>query len=210
MQITFTSTPRMSTQEFQSRLRAAWLAIRFQTHPLVACTATSPSNKLDTTGYWLHYPLVDGITATVWANETVICHDHTTGSGLAASLKDAAKTADGSDNNSRAVLHFAPDPVVEGCFHLLFSSGHWITDGRGVFKMFDQMLAILNEEQSDFDSGAKKYAWGEEVKRLSVPLSVAMGQRQARDGDLLPESDEELGAFVKVLMEKEAEADVSH
>lgn len=165
----------MSPIDFASLICAAWLDVRFNLHPLVAATSNAPAQILDTAEYSLYYPLVTTESALRWAQETVFEHAPQTMSELVASLKIDSPTA----SSSRASLHFArsrdgPD------IHVILVTGHWITDGRGSFRILSRILQCLNKSPS----GA--YDWGDEVCRLSVPLAIACGRRTAKSGQLVP------------------------
>jgi hypothetical protein len=100
--------------------------------------------------------------------------------GLIQKLRPSSPTA----RNSRAMLHFAPS-TVDHSFHLVLSVGHWITDGRGAFRILGHIVRKLNTPPH------VAYIWGEEVCRLSIPLGIASGRRTAVGNGVepLPEGD---------------------
>lgn len=149
---------------------------------------------------------MDDGSALKWAEETVISHDSTNQVGLIDKVKEIITLADGTDR-SRASLHFAPDTQVNGRFHLVFSAGHWVTDGRGAFRIFHRILKILNEAGSSVT--AQKLSWGDEVSRLSLPLPLASGQRHAIEGDIIPTKHKALTGFLAGVIEAKSNADVS-
>jgi hypothetical protein len=165
----------MSDNEMASLFRSAWVDVRYNLHPLLAAVSAAPVDVLDIAGYSLLYPLVDTGSASRWAEETVFQHPPTTMLDLVASLKDNAPTA----RSSRATLHFAHSSTGDA-IHVVLVTGHWVTDGLGSFNILDRIAQYLNNPSGGV------YSWGEEVARLSIPLSIATGRRIAKSGKLVP------------------------
>lgn len=188
-QATFSSVEPISAHDFAALLRAAWIDVRFSLHPLLATVSSAPSNELDTEGYSMMYPLVDAEGARRWAEETVTEHEPTTMSALVVSLKDASPTA----RLSQAGLHWAPSST-DGTFHVVFVGGHWLTDGRGAFKILNQLIRNIDIPPSG------EYRWGEEVVRLSLPLAIATGRRTAKSGAVVPLPRSQVDGFLAALV----------
>jgi hypothetical protein len=112
-----------------------------------------------------------------------------------------------SSGSSGAEIHFSYLPGIGGddsTLHLVFAAGHWITDGRGAFKILDRLVGYLNSSSSiDLD-------WGAEVSRLSLPLGVATGRRQANAGDIEPLASGDIETFMHNFMHAHAAAQPSY
>ena len=156
----------------------------------MAAISTAPDDILDTAGYSLFYPLVDTDTVNRWAEETVYQHPPTTMLELVASLKKDAPTA----KSSRASLHFARSTSGDEV-HVVFVTGHWITDGLGSFTILKHILGYLNNLSEGL------YKWGEEVERLSIPLALATGRRTAKSGRLVPLPQGDVDRVLVAMME---------
>lgn len=176
-------------------LRKAWIGVRFNLHPLLAAISTAPADILDTEGYSLYYPDALEPDVEVWADETVVGHPSCTLSDLVASLKQIAPTA----RNHRASLHFASSHTGNS-FHVVLIAGHWLTDGRGALKIFNQILNDLNSPVGS------SWNWGEEVARLSIPLALATGRRIAKSGEVVALPPDEVEAITSMIMEAESAA----
>jgi hypothetical protein len=156
---------------------------------LLAAVSTAPSDVLDTEGYSLFYPDVQQVDVDVWARETVVRHDSCTLAELVASLKHIAPTA----RNHRASIHFAPCSN-DNSFHVVLVAGHWLTDGRGAFKILRYILDSLN-------TGATiEWVWGQEAARLSIPLPLATGRRFSKSGKFVPLPADEVQAVLNMVM----------
>lgn len=193
-----TITSAKTPVDIADNLRDAWKKIRFHTHPLIAVELAKPEDQLDTDGYSIHYPDSSVESVERWAQATVVGHRSTGMSDLVRDV-DARVYKSGCWG---AELHFASTSNdTGGCtVHLLFVSGHWITDGRGALKILSRLVEFLNSSTStDLD-------WGTEVPRLSVPLGVATGKRQAVSGEVVPLPPTTIDDFMQKFMSAHAEA----
>lgn len=192
---TYTSTTSCSPDDFAKILRQAWIAVRFNLHPLLAAVSTAPSDILDVEGYSLFYPDVQQADVDEWARRTVIGHESCTLAELVASLKHIAPTA----RNHRASIHFAPS-LTGNSFHVVLVAGHWLTDGRGAVKILNYILNSINTRVD------VRWRWGDEAARLSIPLPLATGRRTAKDGKVVGLPTDEVQAILKLLVDAEVES----
>jgi len=186
---TYSPSKPYSPDEFEAKLRRAWIGVRFNLHPLLAAVSTAPFDVLDTEGYSLFYPDVNEADVEIWASKTVHQHDSSTNADLVAFLKRTAPTA----RDHQASIHFAPS-LIGNSFHVVLVAGHWLTDGRGAIKILDYILNNLNKAE---DAG---WNWGEEAARLSIPLPVATGRRVAKSGKVIPLPIEEVQAVLSMII----------
>jgi hypothetical protein len=136
----------------------------------------------------MYYPLVRASSAKSWAAETVVEHAPTAMRDLVGSLGCYASTAKGS----RPRLHYAPSiDSPHRTFHVTLILAHFLTDARGAMKIFNHILQYLKAPTTD------AFPWGDEVVRLSVPLSIATGRRAMKAGEVQPIPQAHLETFVQ-------------
>lgn len=170
IQVTLQSQERVVLSDLINNLQAAWLYVRFHFHPLIACEVNIPSDTLATDDYSIYYPDTSAQDAVRWSQETIIAHSQNDMPGLVKRIEQEIFDL----GTPRPQLHFASSSN-ETTFHLVLAFGHWITDGRGAFKIFNRILGHLNSRKSRNED----YLWGEELSRLSLPIGVASGRRRA-------------------------------
>jgi hypothetical protein len=203
IETTLTSSRPPSISEVTGKLQDAWKQVRYHAHPLIAVELVLPQVITDTDDYIVYYPDTTPESATIWAQETVIYQP----SLHMADLVHAVDSKIYSSGSSGAEIHFSYLPGIGGddsTLHLVFAAGHWITDRRGAFKILDRLVGYLNSSSSiDLD-------WGAEVSRLSLPLGVATGRRQANAGNIEHLASGDIETFMHTFMHAHAKAQPSH
>ena len=167
---------RFSAQDFQHKLKDAWIALRFQA-PGIANRIlvsddnfefehTSPSNLND----------VDEWVAVTLLEKPSIATSQELVSALINDRQELNKArVDGGDYVSH--LYFAQG-LEEGQYHLCLFSQHVAVDGRGSLLALNILLQYVVEPQ-------EVKAWGQEIERLPLPISYTLGMR--KDGDTAPD-----------------------
>ena len=172
---------KLAPAAFQKHLKAAWIALRFH--------APSVATKIFVTGDSYEFEYITPKNAEEvdeWVAHTLLekpsCN---VSQDLVFNLINDGKEREKYNPDYAGYscgLYFAPGKL-QGQYHICLFNQHAAIDGRGALLALDILLKHLGSPQI-------AARWGEEVKRLPLPVSYATGLR--KDGDVAPEGFNDL------------------
>jgi hypothetical protein len=141
-----------------------------------------------------------------WADRTIIFH-HISTSDATESITKAAFTKEwpnASKGHDVLHLHLARNQCETTFLYL--HCAHMALDIRGCFLVLDYLIKMTTRLVDMMDSPevlrpSGVYAWGEEPRRLALPMAVAAGATNA-DGTLFPGEQEVVQEIVQGLAQQ--------
>ena len=152
-----------SPSNFMHNLRQAWTALR-STQPPIACTLSLDAQDQ----YELMYRTPSGVgDVQDWLRQTFIANEPCNQAKLWDEMRSKRRYFQKNGNFVMA-LHVAQDPQVKHSFSIWLTGSHAHADGHGYLIIARTLMELLV-------SGSEATEWGNEIERLTLPISYVLG-----------------------------------
>ncbi|KZT28675.1 hypothetical protein NEOLEDRAFT_1057767 [Neolentinus lepideus HHB14362 ss-1] len=166
----------ISTTNFLSRAKEAWIEIRFY----VPTVGGSTEQAKDGTSLVTYRAIKDQAEATAWANHTVRLFEGST--DMDAARVEIGKLTIPEPTGEQTFIYIVPRS--ETSYGVILFTHHTPFDGAGTKIVMNRYIRSLAQHiDNPFLAQSQQFHWGEEVKNLLPAVPQILGPAEATEGD---------------------------